>query len=476
MIKNIKIFLSIIFLFGSISLFAQQYPTGGVYDPVLSYSIPRKAELHSRSHDIPSAYSLKHFAPQPYIQSGGTCTAWASSYAARTMLESIEINRRDYFLTTRNAFSPYFVFMNVRLLYYNDHNPTGADGIHIKQALEFMKDTGAVRILNNEVNMLLRQINLSMYSGHQRYPIGGFTPLYVYPETEDGNPKRTRMVKKSISERRPVIIAIKFPPSFSNVGREGLWVPSETSASVDMRNKNNLHALAVVGYDDDKHGGAFEIQNSWGSNWGNGGYVWMPYTVFNQFAYEAYEIRENLANYITNEFSGSIQIELFNSNENMPVRFNNGYYQTINSYQSGTQFRYILSNGKPAYVYAFSGESRSSETVRIFPPENISPLLDYSENIIAFPGEFTWMELDERTGTDYLVVLFAKDELDIDHICKRFESVSGSFPARVSSAVGSNLIPVSRANFETNEIRFSTVSVNPKAILGLLLAVDHRDR
>lgn len=35
------------------------------------------------------------------------------------------------------------------------------------------------------------------------------------------------------------------------------------------------HAMCIIGYDDDKQ--AFEVLNSWGSNWGNGGFCWISY-------------------------------------------------------------------------------------------------------------------------------------------------------------------------------------------------------
>jgi C1A family cysteine protease len=35
------------------------------------------------------------------------------------------------------------------------------------------------------------------------------------------------------------------------------------------------HAVAIVGYDDQKH--AFKVKNSWGTGWGDGGYFWIDY-------------------------------------------------------------------------------------------------------------------------------------------------------------------------------------------------------
>jgi hypothetical protein len=205
--------------------------------------------------------------------------------------------------------------------------------------------------------------------------------------------------------------------------------------------------------------------------------MWIPYPVFNQFVAEAYELIENLAAYTTaTEYAGSVQIEVYNSAAGMPVRFSKGYYQTNHGYASGTRFRYLLGNGKPAYVYAFAGDSGGPETTRIFPPEgeHISPVLDYSENVVAFPGEFSWIQLDQRPGTDYLVVLYAKEALDIDTIRNRFSQATGTFPERVAKAVGAHYIPDHQTRYEPLEMRFTAQSANPKAVFGLLLAIDHR--
>ena len=45
------------------------------------------------------------------------------------------------------------------------------------------------------------------------------------------------------------------------------------------------HAMAIIGYDDNKvigaSKGAFEVRNSWGTSWGDHGYCWIPYDYLN---------------------------------------------------------------------------------------------------------------------------------------------------------------------------------------------------
>ena len=36
---------------------------------------------------------------------------------------------------------------------------------------------------------------------------------------------------------------------------------------------HQMHAMTIIGYDDNKYGGAFEVMNSWGEAFGNKGFV-----------------------------------------------------------------------------------------------------------------------------------------------------------------------------------------------------------
>jgi hypothetical protein len=74
------------------------------------------------------------------------------------------------------------------------------------------------------------------------------------------------------------------------------------------------------------------------------------------------------------------------------------------------------------------------------------------------------------------VVLFAKRELDIDAVRARFEKEQGSFPARVERAVGPDYIPPANARYDTDRLAFSVIMPNNRAVLGLLLAIEHSAR
>jgi C1A family cysteine protease len=53
------------------------------------------------------------------------------------------------------------------------------------------------------------------------------------------------------------------------------WDPTDTETYGISEKCMGGHAVACVGFDDDKQ--AFLVRNSWGADWGVGGYFWFPY-------------------------------------------------------------------------------------------------------------------------------------------------------------------------------------------------------
>jgi hypothetical protein len=459
--------LVLVFFLCLIPVYSQQFSTGAIPDPVRYRQIKTKPVLISRNYsDLPRSSSLKQYCPIPEDQSPyPSCTAWATTFAARTISESIAINRTNPLETSNNVFSPHYTFACV------SKDPTYESGIFIGDALEFLKNKGAVRRVPTEKAIPLPTIAQFFYVNARHYPISDYVTLFDWADSHNGLTVEQKInpVKKSLSDKKPVIIAMKMNVSQFSYSKGPIWVSFRGQL-------DGYHAMCVVGYDDDIGGGAFLIQNSWGNNWANEGFIWVKYNDFAEFVFEAYEIIEDLNNFRFNTlYEANIEIEVDNDPKGMPVVFDKqGFYRTRSSYPTGTRFRFFMTNRYPAYVYAFSTDTNDSDLERIFPMEGVSPVLDYLNSTIAWPGENESMQIFGNAGTDYLVVLYSKSALDIDAIEKRFINEKGTFPERVARAVGSDFIPFNNVNYNENKIQFSTTSLNPKAVFGLLLAIEHR--
>lgn len=80
-------------------------------------------------------------------------------------------------------------------------------------------------------------------------------------------------IKKGLADGTPVVVAMHVFSNIGNTPKSGL-MPLPT-------NKDKYeggHAVLAVGYDNEKR--VIIIRNSWGSDWADGGYFYMPYEYF----------------------------------------------------------------------------------------------------------------------------------------------------------------------------------------------------
>ena len=88
-------------------------------------------------------------------------------------------------------------------------------------------------------------------------------------------------VKQAIVKDGPVLAAVLVCDSFVNAVDGIVPVPGSMGTEDYIRGG---HAIAVIGYDDGMRAkgytGFFEIRNSWGPDWGDDGYGWIPYEFF----------------------------------------------------------------------------------------------------------------------------------------------------------------------------------------------------
>ena len=424
-------------LLSILSLNALAQSKGLIFDDAAYDSVLLKASLTRGLYDrVPSRASLKKYSPTPGNQGQyGTCVGWASAYAARTIAMAQYKGWTNKSKITNNAFSPGFIY---RIIAQNDYHCK--NGSAIPDALKVMKSIGVPKYsqLNDSCP---NSISNRAYSKASPYKIQDFVRLF---NRRDSNSQKINRLRKSLSEGKPVIIGMNTPDSFQIVRGE-LWQPRSTESPTVSYGG---HAMTVIAYDNNKYGGAFELQNSWGTRWGNNGYVWIKYQDFANYTKYAFELIEQpkpKPSYRT-DLSGKMRFLLANGNE-MKAELVNGSYKMKRPYASGTRFRLYLSNNEPAYVYAF-GSDMTGKVYPIFPHQpGISPALTYKRNEVPIPDENHYIAMDNTIGQDVFCVLYSKEPLDIDAIQRRVEQ-------RNLSEKGLIVVPAISSNEEQTESSF----------------------
>jgi hypothetical protein len=161
----------------------------------------------TRGASLPGSCSLKEFSPIPGNQGNyNSCFAWASAYAARTIIESQYLNRTDKILTTKMAFSPMYLYNTVRRAI----NASGDEGAPIISTVIVMENTGLPRrVIFDEYYAA----NISLTDQQRPFstPITGQGKLF---NSNASAGYRIEQVKNSILNGNPVIIGFFVPPSF----------------------------------------------------------------------------------------------------------------------------------------------------------------------------------------------------------------------------------------------------------------------
>ena len=463
-------------MFACVSANAQSHGLGCVYDPETDGKVPLRPRLITRDYTmLPKAYSLKKYCPIPKSQGQyGTCASWSTAYAARTICEAISNGWTDKDSITQEAFSPIFIYKQL------NNQPGCNNGISLAGALGLLCRTGTPKLHSFDV-LCADYIPDSLYTEASHYKIDGYTALF---NNYSFNSENVSVVKKALTENRPVVFAMDVYESFDN------------STEVWDGVKDVLrggHGMCVIGYDDDKYGGAFEIMNSWGTYWADSGFVWIRYEDFRKSAEYAYEVYlkkkvqpKPTPNPIPNpipppikkySMSGDMWI-IERDGGGRPLAINNDkgiipFYYLPDNYPSGKKFRLVVSNHEPAWVYVLASDIQNNVT-KLFPyADNISAYLNYSENNIAIPDDTHEFELDTTPGIDYFCVLYSQEELNINHLVDEIKRANGTFYDKLKAVLGGKLAPKDDIRYILNDIGFSAKTDLP--VVPLVVEISHQD-
>ncbi len=355
----------------------KKYSATEIYEPLAD----------NKRNPMPEAVSLLKYAPQPMNQGQqGSCVAWASAYAARSIMEARESGSNPQ--STR--FSPAFLYNQIAL--------QGCQGAYLPEAMKVMKGAGLAPYEDMQYSdqdcsqkpsdMALRNASEFKIEGYQRLTLG-----------DDPKSVDILAIKQNIAQGAPVVIGMMVGGSFMKdmVGKE-TWIPVESDFSMSGFGG---HAMCVIGYDDYKFGnhGGFQIMNSWGQEWGNKGVAWIPYDIFvgGDFVKEAY-----------------------------------GLYPMGNADAPKT-------NTLECYVYIFGQETSGSSYV-LFPyTKKHSPFCGITGTRL-FPSDHSLYPDDVGT-VDYFAVLISQSVIDYDAFSQQISASAGSTLAeKLQRAIGNNAV------------------------------------
>lgn len=198
----------------------------------------------------------------------GSCTAF--SVAAIYEFAAHRNNKKA-------AISELFIYYNARVLNGNTDIDSGAS---LLDAINGVKELGAC------------------YSESHPYIIDDFTlepSQYAFDQAKQQIVEKAyrveikeKDIKHAIAAGHPVVFGLKLFESFYPQNNSGIiQYPSSEEKTLD---KHGRHAMLIVGFNDDEK--LFKVRNSWGSQFGDAGYCYIPYDYIanTEFCDEAYVI------------------------------------------------------------------------------------------------------------------------------------------------------------------------------------------
>jgi C1A family cysteine protease len=436
--------------------------------------IPKSAEQLNRGDDLPASYSLKQFTPVPGFQGEhGTCVAWSTAYAARTTSYCIQRSITDPGMIKSLTFSPNYLYYYVKQP--DDNNCK--DGAKIEPALKILADKGDL-LLSENIPDCTGKIENTSDEKAKNYTIKAYTSLSAKFGRIDKN--EYIKIKKSISEKRPVIFSLQCYRSLFNVGKNGAWAMADNDSLVGN------HAVCIIGYDDNKEGGSFEILNSWGTDWGNNGFFWLKYDQVMQYGSYALELMDrevydpNITRSVGDpQIRGNMEfVETTDSGKYigpMPVTrvkidahaeqveddnkavFSN--FRFAKNYPGGTtKFKIMFTTNAPAFVYILDVDDRKN-VARLFPyAADISPAVNSTNATIYFPLGRQHYALNKDASVDKICVLYSKSALDFDKLTKEITAAPSTVYETIQSLYKERIIPVKNLNFKDDKISFSSLA------------------
>lgn len=429
-------------------------------------SVYEGLEDDAGKNPLPESVSLLKYAPARGNQGQqGSCVAWSCAYSAQTILTAAATGQDP----NQIVFSPSYLYNQIRL--------EGCQGSYIQRAMESMSRNGGVPLSQypyNDQDCERMPSESAKQAGRQNL-IHGFTRI---TNGDNINEISVRGIKEHLNKNAPVAIGMMVGQSFMQdmMGKE-LWTPQGMDAS---QMGMGGHAMTVIGYDDRKFGGAFEIMNSWGPEWGKNGVGWVRYGDFKTYVREAYGIdplpkRSEVANVPLECTIGLVNND---GGKNIPLQVAGAnIFKTVSPIKIGTRFKMSINNITECYIYVFGKDTNNTSFVLfpyLKPGETVSKHSPYCgiTGYRLFPKAQSF-EADNIGNSDQIAIVVSKDELDYNALNAAISnSRQSDYLGKVNEALQSIMIRSARFNNTNDGTIYFKVDANNNKAVACVVTID----
>ncbi|MGN0219724.1 MAG: C1 family peptidase [Muribaculaceae bacterium] len=228
---------------------------GVVYRPVVGESDAEPFEEDYQPHPVSRASIdlRQRFTPVKSQGSLGSCSAFAVTSVIEYMIRQLTGDIRN---------------MSEAFLYYNAREAVGKQNENCGTSIYRIIKEAMTAGICDESHHQYDETNFSAVPSDL-----AFSEAQKCLVVKAMNVKvETDAIKSAIADGYPVVISARIFDSFGN-DRAG-FVKMPTSDEISPREEFS-HAMVICGYSDDYK--VFVVRNSWGEDFGDGGYCYMPY-------------------------------------------------------------------------------------------------------------------------------------------------------------------------------------------------------
>lgn len=180
-----------------------------------------------------------------------------------------------YELEVNRLYPNKFTELSRLFIYYNARASMGESqydvGTTIRAGLQAVKKFGvcAESIWPYNIEMFDDRPSVAAYEDAKNRKIESYKRVLMQTDIMD-----------ALANQKPVVIALMVFSEFMELNQTKSTVPIPSKASIEQGG----HAMCLVGYDMDRS--AFLAKNSFGTEWGDQGYCWIPFEYAKQYAFE----------------------------------------------------------------------------------------------------------------------------------------------------------------------------------------------